>query len=370
LKTIAPIAQFALLCFHIIGLYIKSVYARTSQPTNDRLLFADLTGVVGCRSMDNIDLNASVASSPPDVSVTPITTTAVSFTNSNCSNTGVTAVPSGFKTFSVQLANGQTLQLAAASSSIQTSSSNTLQILQIDQNTLSALTNGVSLQVSGAGNDTSNGQQAIIYSPQILNSNFSSTETGHLSPGSQSQQLNAEVGNSDVASQCQSTADPTFIQVSPSGSANIAQLLQNSTGQNGSPVPQILMINPSILNSATAIQNDAKTENDDQPFLVNSKQYERIMKRRHTRAKLEADGRIPRGRQKYLHESRHLHALNRIRGEGGRFNSGSKREMKSKNTNSNASSTANSNSNLKLKAEGDEINANSKLKNNSEGTLN
>ncbi|OUC46264.1 CCAAT-binding transcription factor subunit B [Trichinella nativa] len=289
--------------------------------------------------MDNIDLNASVASSPPDVSVTPITTTAVRFTNSNCSNASVTAVPSGFKTFSVQLANGQTLQLAAASSSIQTSSSNTLQILQIDQNTLSALTNGVSLQVPGSGNDTS----------------FSSTETGHLSPGSQSQQLNAEVGNSEVASQCQSNADPTFIQVSPSGSANIAQLLQNSTGQNGSPVPQILMvINPSILNSATAIQNDAKTESDDQPFLVNSKQYERIMKRRHTRAKLEADGRIPRGRQKYLHESRHLHALNRIRGEGGRFNSGSKRELKSKNANSSASSAANSNS-KQLKTEGDEI---------------
>ncbi|KRZ57013.1 Nuclear transcription factor Y subunit alpha, partial [Trichinella nativa] len=304
LKTIAPIAQFALLCFHIIGLYIKSVYARTSQPTNDRLLFADLTG--------------------------------------------------GFKTFSVQLANGQTLQLAAASSSIQTSSSNTLQILQIDQNTLSALTNGVSLQVPGSGNDTS----------------FSSTETGHLSPGSQSQQLNAEVGNSEVASQCQSNADPTFIQVSPSGSANIAQLLQNSTGQNGSPVPQILMvINPSILNSATAIQNDAKTESDDQPFLVNSKQYERIMKRRHTRAKLEADGRIPRGRQKYLHESRHLHALNRIRGEGGRFNSGSKRELKSKNANSSASSAANSNS-KQLKTEGDEISASAKLKNSSEGKLN
>ncbi|XP_003373137.1 putative nuclear transcription factor Y subunit alpha [Trichinella spiralis] len=307
--------------------------------------------------MDNIDLNASVASSPPDVSVTPITTTA--FTNSNCSNASVTAVPSGFKTFSVQLANGQTLQLAAASSSIQTSSSNTLQILQIDQNTLSALTNGVSLQVPGSGNDTSNGQQAIIYSSQILNTSnlflfkfftftgFSSTETGHLSPGSQSQQLNAEVGNSEVASQ-------SFIQVSPSGSANIAQLLQNSTGQNGSPVPQIVMINPSILNSATAIQNDAKTESDDQPFLVNSKQYERIMKRRHTRAKLEADGRIPRGRQKYLHESRHLHALNRIRGEGGRFNSGSKRELKSKNANSSASSAANSNS-KQLKTEGDEI---------------
>ncbi|CAA90639.1 Nuclear transcription factor Y subunit nfya-1 [Caenorhabditis elegans] len=68
-------------------------------------------------------------------------------------------------------------------------------------------------------------------------------------------------------------------------------------------VPNVEMIGPKV----------------QQPMLVNPKQFNRIMRRREMRQQLEASGRLPLARQKYLHESRHLHALKRKRGLDGRF---------------------------------------------------
>ncbi|XP_013407189.1 nuclear transcription factor Y subunit A-7-like [Lingula anatina] len=166
--------------------------------------------------------------------------------------------------------------------------------------------------------------RSLLYNTETV----SKDTDGHVTVEKQLDEINTVRLEKENLPEAKGLHAPSGPGVTVAQNGQVAYLVMNNEGGTGSlQLPgglQIMNLAPGQftgLGQTPGVTAPMPLESADgeEPLYVNAKQYHRILKRREARAKLEALGKIPKERPKYLYESRHKHALNRKRGAGGIF---------------------------------------------------